>query len=94
MIGPHRAPTREHVLPRSRWKDVAEPIDHVRNCITVCRPCNVDKADRTLAEFLDVLLATRDGRAVYVARFLIGMIDRGLAHLCGAERHRGPTCPP
>lgn len=53
--GPHRAdmPSRDHINPRSQGGGPT---------IMVCRRCNLDKADRTLAEWLNDLEHSGDRR--------------------------------
>jgi 5-methylcytosine-specific restriction endonuclease McrA len=67
-IGSPRPPSRDHLKPRSRGGTFAKG-----NKLIVCRPCNHDKGDRTLREWLERLVALEDPRAGLVQN----LIDRG-----------------
>jgi 5-methylcytosine-specific restriction endonuclease McrA len=85
MMPPDRSPTREHMRPRSRLEPV---IATARNRVFACEPCNGEKADRTLIEFLALLIERRDPRAQYVAAAIQSLCARGLDHLCGVNPPR------
>lgn len=55
-------PTRDHVIPRSRMPG--------QGTIIVCRKCNGDKGDRTLPEWLVVLVEAGDPRVDHVKKFM------------------------
>lgn len=58
--GGNRAPTVDHLTPRSRGGS-----DHMRNLAACCQKCNSDKAHLTEAEFVAV---RHDRRALLAAR--------------------------
>jgi hypothetical protein len=67
-MGSPRAPSRDHLKPRSRGGTFANG-----NKLIVCRPCNHNKGDRTLKEWAERLVALEDPRAGLVQN----LIDRG-----------------
>ncbi len=56
--GTRRPPTRDHIRPRRAGGTLAQG-----NCIIVCSPCNGDKGDMMLVEFLESLRRKGDPRA-------------------------------
>ena len=61
-----RAPSRDHIRPRSKGFTLADPA----NRAIVCQPCNTDKGSRSLASFLYRLRLAGDPRAVHVEAFM------------------------
>lgn len=74
-------PTRDHIRPRSR---ISAPLGAV-NRAYVCEPCNVDKDDRTLIEWLAALIERGDHRAHRVAGVIQGLCSRGRHDLCSDQ---------
>jgi len=67
-LNERRHPTRDHVKPRSKGGKLKPG-----NKLIVCRPCNGDKGNKTLKEWVVRLLALEDTRAGLVQN----LIDRG-----------------
>lgn len=65
MTPPDRAPSREHIVPRSRGGSRGSR----RNRAIVCEPCNADKGAMTLPEWCAALEAAGDPRAAHVVNF-------------------------
>lgn len=61
--GSRKPPTRDHVRPRSLGATLANG-----NCLVVCGPCNNDKDDMTLEEFVLYLKGKNDHRHRLVAK--------------------------
>lgn len=61
QVNGDRGVTRDHAKPKSRGGLLCE-----RNRVIVCRTCNGDKKDRTLAEWYYALQRGRDRRAILV----------------------------
>ena len=78
-------PTREHLLPKSRIQSPLSHADSGRNISFACAPCNQEKADRTLIEFLEYLIERSDHRAANVAGVIRSYAKRKLFHLCAAD---------
>lgn len=57
VVGTRRFPTRDHVRPRRAGGTLAP-----WNCLVVCAPCNVDKGDKMLSEFVAWLEKRNDPR--------------------------------
>jgi hypothetical protein len=69
---PIALPTRDHLKARARGGTLAD------GKAIVCQPCNEMKGTRSLAGFLQTLIARSDAkRAVYVAAFMAGGANRG-----------------
>lgn len=68
-----RPPTRDHVEPRCRGHTLED------NCAIVCMPCNVDKGDASIGDFLAGLCRAGDARKAALVAFVV-------------ERGHGP-CP-
>jgi hypothetical protein len=66
MVTGERAPSRDHIQPRSKGFTLADPA----NRAIVCRRCNTDKGSRSLASFLFRLRRAGDPRAAFVAAFI------------------------
>lgn len=66
-----RQPTRDHVIPKAQ-----DGPDVAGNILIVCAPCNHEKGNRTLAEWLGVLLFFQDERAPKVAWLLNYISER------------------
>lgn len=62
---PMDAPTRDHIHPRRLGGTLDEP-----NRAFTCDPCNSDKADMSLADWLAELRSAGDPRAPIVAAFV------------------------
>jgi 5-methylcytosine-specific restriction endonuclease McrA len=63
-----RAPSRDHIRPRSKGFTLADPA----NRAIVCQPCNEDKGSRSLGSFLFRLRRAADPRTQCVAAFIGG----------------------
>jgi 5-methylcytosine-specific restriction endonuclease McrA len=81
---PWRMPTRDHVHPRSRGGRF-DPA----NRLVVCRRCNGDKADMTLALFAAWLLARRDARYERVVALL--RLQEGQTRTLGTRDQEATT---
>ena len=63
LIGTYRQPTKDHVRPKR-----AGGYLNNGNKLIVCKPCNGDKKDMMLSEFLAWLESKNDPRADFVRR--------------------------
>lgn len=69
-------PTRDHVLPRSRYRRL--PRSHaINNTVQVCRRCNQDKGSLTLREWHVELRAKHDQRAKIVTAVIEERASKG-----------------
>lgn len=74
MVGPvndPRAPTRDHLWPKSRGGRLAGD-----NRLVVCKGCNTDKAERSLIEWLALLMWEGDPRAAHVQAVAAALYGR------------------
>ncbi len=65
--GKQRAPTRDHVVPRSKkteWNQIEPRI------VVVCYLCNHHKGQYFIEEWLNLLRIRNDARAAYVEQFI------------------------
>ena len=89
--GGARAPSRDHV----HVSRADGGLLHDENKLVVCNDCNSRKGRRSLAEWLDVLVATDDNRAAFVAATLSKVqesdIDAAVAALADFDRNGGVT---
>lgn len=63
IVGTKRFPSRDHIRPRRAGGTLAP-----NNCLIVCSPCNNDKRDMMLFEFLEWLSKRNDPRAQFVRK--------------------------
>jgi hypothetical protein len=84
-----RAPSRDHIRPRSKGFTLAD----LRNGAIVCRRCNTDKGSRSLASFLFRLRRACDPRAPFVAAFIAWRDGEARRGHEGAGNFRPMTAP-
>lgn len=76
-VGNHWSATRDHLIPVSRGGSKRAAT----NLIVCCNRCNYEKDNQTLSEWVDVLRAANDPRALRVQ----ALIMRGLPSACDAR---------